>query len=60
VRIDLRTVDRHPLASVGALVLRPTVLVVSGLRGNAEVGRPLYSAASQTPERRSMKTFGAG
>jgi hypothetical protein len=29
--IDVRTVDRHPLASVGTLVLGLRVLVVSGI-----------------------------
>jgi hypothetical protein len=34
--IDLRTLDRHPLASVGTLVLGPAVLMVSGIGADAE------------------------
>ena len=37
--IDLRTIDRHPLASVGTLVLGPAVLLVSGLGADAKAHR---------------------
>ena len=37
--IDLRTLDRHPLASVGTLVLGLAVWMVSGLGADAEVDR---------------------
>jgi hypothetical protein len=37
--LDIRTVDRHPLASVGSLVLGLPVLVVSGRRAYARADR---------------------
>jgi hypothetical protein len=55
--IDLRTVDPHPLASVGTLVLG---LRCSWCPGSAPMPKllcALRSAARQSPARRSMKTF---
>jgi hypothetical protein len=49
--IDLRTIDRHPLASVGTLGARSAVLVVSGFGADAEADRALR-VASLAPARR--------
>jgi hypothetical protein len=46
--IDLRTVDRHPLASVGTLVLGLKVLVVPGLGTDAQADRTVCSVAGPT------------
>jgi hypothetical protein len=42
--IDLRTVDRHPLASIGTLV--PAVLMMSWVSADAEADRAVSFAAS--------------
>jgi hypothetical protein len=43
--IDLRTVDRHPLASVGTLVLGLRCFLVSGLGADAEAAWAVHAAA---------------
>jgi hypothetical protein len=45
--IDLRTLDRHPLASVGTLVARPAMLVVSGVDTDAEADWAICSGTGQ-------------
>ena len=45
--IDLRTVDRHPLASVGTLVLGLRGAVVSRLSADAEAAWALRAAAGE-------------
>jgi hypothetical protein len=48
--IDLRTVDRHPLASVGTLVLGLRCLLVSGIGADAETTWPLCFATGDGRE----------
>jgi hypothetical protein len=50
--IDLRTVDRHPLAPVGTMVPRPAVLMVSGLGTDAEAAWAVRVAAGEPRPRR--------
>ena len=49
--IDLRTLDRHPLASVGTLVLDLRVLMLSRVSADAEATRLVRSAASEAGRR---------
>jgi hypothetical protein len=51
------TVDRHPLASVGTLVLGLRCSWCPAHGADPEAARPVRSAASQSPARRSTKTF---
>jgi hypothetical protein len=45
--IDLRTVDRYPLASVGTMGARAAVLLVSGRGADAEAARDVRAAARE-------------